>query len=67
MGRHPPTKAGTGRPIAGAAGKCPASPTLEGGVKGHNIERTVPYREAAPFRAWSFTSVCRGREKEWED
>jgi hypothetical protein len=35
-------------------GKCPVSPALEGGVKGHNIKE-VPYREATPFRAWSFT------------
>jgi hypothetical protein len=32
-------------------GKCPASPALEGGVKGHNIKKT-PFREATPFRAW---------------
>jgi len=37
------------------AGKCPVSPALEGGVKGHNIIRKVPYREATPFRALSFT------------
>ena len=35
-------------------GKCPVSPALEGGVEGHNIKE-VPYREASPFRAWSFT------------
>ncbi len=27
----------------------------KGGVKGHNVKKT-PYREATPFRAWSFTS-----------
>jgi len=34
----------------------PLDPTLEGGVKGHNTTiRKVPYREATPFRALSFT------------
>ena len=50
-----------------STGKCPANPTHQGGVEGHNIEK-VPYREAlrytqgrelcrtaTPFRAWSFT------------
>ena len=50
-----------------STGKCPASPTHQGGVEGHNIEK-VPYREAlrytqgrelcrtaTPFRARSFT------------
>ena len=27
----------------------------KGGVKGHDVKKT-PYREARPFRAWSFTS-----------
>jgi hypothetical protein len=38
-------------------GKCPASPALEGGGKGHNIKK-IPYREATLFRAWSFTSLA---------
>jgi len=33
-----------------STGKCPVSPTFQGGVKGHNIEK-APYREATPFRA----------------
>jgi hypothetical protein len=33
----------------------PLDPALEGRVKGHNIIRKVPYREATPFRALSFT------------
>jgi len=33
------------------AGKCPVSPTLEDGVKGHDIKGKYPYREATPFRA----------------
>jgi hypothetical protein len=37
-------------------GKCPASLALEGGVKGHNMKK-IPYREAMPFRAWSFTPL----------
>jgi len=27
-----------GRGVEGLTGKCPVSPALEGGVKGHNIE-----------------------------
>ena len=34
----------------------PLDPALEGGVKGHNIKK-MPYREATPFRAWSFTPL----------
>jgi hypothetical protein len=34
-------------------GKCPASPALGGGIKGHNIKKT-PYREDTTFRAWNF-------------
>ena len=37
-------------------GKCPASPALQGGVKGHII-RKPPYREVPLFRAGSFTSL----------
>jgi sugar fermentation stimulation protein A len=36
------------------AGTCPVRPALQGGVKGHNIKE-IPYREAPPFRAGSFT------------
>ena len=36
------------------AGTCPARPALQGGVKGRNIKE-IPYREAPPFRAESFT------------
>jgi len=36
-------------------GKCPASPALEGGVKGHNIKKT-PYREAPLLRAGASNS-----------
>ena len=40
-----------------AGRQVPLDPALEGRVKGHNIVRKVPYREATPFRAWSFTPV----------
>ena len=36
------------------AGTCSVRPALQGGVKGHNIKE-IPYREAPPFRARSFT------------
>jgi len=49
-----PAKAGQGGHPAGR--QVPLDPTLEGGVKGHNTTlRKVPYREATPFRALSFT------------
>jgi hypothetical protein len=32
-------------------GKCPASPALQDGAKGHNVKKKLPYREAPPFRA----------------
>jgi hypothetical protein len=35
-------------------GKCPASPVLQDGVKGHNMMKP-PFRKALPFRAGSFT------------
>jgi len=38
-----------------AGRQVPLNSVLEGGVKGHNIIRKVPYREATPFRAWNFT------------
>jgi len=52
-------------------GSCPASPACRGGVKGHNPHRMkLPFREAPPVRAGSFTqrqigpgrdlSFCRG-------
>jgi len=41
--------------IAPLAGKCSASPALEDGAKGDNINK-IPYREATPFRARGFTS-----------
>jgi hypothetical protein len=36
-------------------GKCPASPVLQDGVKGHNMMKP-PCRKAPPFRAGSFIS-----------
>jgi len=39
-------------------GKCPASPALEGEVKERNKKQKAPYREAKPFRAWSFIPFC---------